>query len=141
MLAATELGIFVLEAVNGNADPMGPADFQAGVFNTYYGQDVKDKMETCFGEDQEIADATDEFIKDLENRDWKDAIAIPKSFIPSTKPKVDNCDATDPLVHSMYDNQADTIKAVKNDPDWQVKLLPVALRNKATIKAGIAAGL
>ena len=141
MLNTLELLATVMETVNTDLPPTAVADFQAGVFTEYYGQDVKSNMETCFGPDQEISDASDEFIRDLQNHDWKAAAAIPQSFIPSTKPKVDNCDATDPLVHSMYDNQADTIKAVKNDPDWQVKLLPVALRNKATIKAGIAAGL
>ena len=41
-----------------------------------------------------------------------------KEFTADVKPKVDNCDSTDPLVHSMYDNEADTVEDAKNDPDW-----------------------
>ena len=137
MLAAAEIATFVMSVAS--TDPMAPSDLQAGVFFAYYGNEVKDAMQTCFGADQKAADSADELIQDVKNKDFDAIKQLITDFYSDIKPRVDNCDATNPLIHSMYDNQADTWKAVKEDPDWQVKILPVVLRNKATIKAGIDA--
>ena len=139
MLAAAEISTFVFQAVNSSRNPMDPSDLQAGLFFAYYGNDVKDAMQTCFGADQKAADTADEMIADIKAKDVSAIKQLIQDFTADIKPRVDNCDATNPLIHSMYDNQSDTIKAVQNDPDWQVKLLPVVLRNKATVTAGIAA--
>ena len=38
------------------------AEFQAGVFNTAFGVDVRDDINKCFKPDQNLADNTDAFI-------------------------------------------------------------------------------
>ena len=107
-----------VEMANSSVPATAPADFQAGIFMGYYKQNVQSNMRTCYGEDQKSADAADQLIADIKAKDWAGIQAMIKEFTADVKPKVDNCDATDPLVHSMYDNEADTVEDAKNDPDW-----------------------
>ena len=128
-------------AVNSSVPAIAPADFQAGLLFGYYGQDVKADMEACFGEDQTLADETDTIIQDIENKDWANIQAEIKKFTADVKPRVDNCDDKSPVINSMYHNEEDTVKAVKNDPDWQLKILRIVMQSKADITTGVSAAL
>ena len=132
------LGLAAFAIQNASVPAIAPADFQAGVFKGYYGQDVKADMESCFGEDQHMADSIDDFITAIKAKDWTTVESTIKEFTPEVKPHVDNCDDTSPIINSMYHNQEATVEAAKNDPDWQLKILKVVMKNKATITAGVA---
>ena len=136
MLALTA---FAIKAANGDVPAIAPADFQAGLLMGYYGVDVKTDMETCFGEDQEIADATDAFIAALKAKDWTQVENTIKEFIPKTEDRVKACETDQySTIHHMYDNQSDTVKAAKADPDWQLKILKIVMKSKADITGGVA---
>ena len=107
-----------VEMANSTVPATAPADVQAGLFMGYYNQNVQSNMRTCFGEDQKAADAADQLIADIKAKDFKAVQALIKEFVSDVKPRVDNCDSVDQLVHSMYDNEADTVEDAKNDPDW-----------------------
>ena len=48
MLAAF---LFAVDAAENATPVTAPADFQAGIFNTMFGVDVRDEMQACFVQD------------------------------------------------------------------------------------------
>ena len=60
MLSAIAEAMQLVE--NATVPDTAVADFQAGVFNTAFGVDVRTMINACFKPDQAMADDTDAFI-------------------------------------------------------------------------------
>ena len=76
---------------NSTVPPTAVADFQAGVFNTAFGVDVRTDINKCFKPDQELADNTAAFIAALEDKDWSTVAATIKKFTPEVEADADVC--------------------------------------------------
>ena len=81
----------LIMAENATVPDTAVADFQAGVFNTAFGVDVRTMTNACFTPDQAMADDTDAFIQDLKNHDWSDVEATVKKFTPEVEADADVC--------------------------------------------------
>ena len=107
-------------AENGTVPATAVADFQAGVFNTAFGVDVRTDINACFKPDQNLADNTNAFIAALEDKDWSTVAATVKKFVPEVEADADVChnDPTYQNVDDQWDHEEAIVKAFRADPDW-----------------------
>lgn len=138
MLSAAVFAIY--EAENSTVPATAPADFQAGVFNTFLGEDLKSQFDACFTPDQALADQTDAFIAAIKDRDWATVKSTVEKLEPEAVQDANTCH-TDPqykAVDDAYNTQGKVVKAAKNDPDWQLKVIKAIRPHFAEIKADAA---
>jgi len=110
----------LVEAENATVPATAPADFQAGVFNTAFGVDVRTDINACFTPDQNLADHTTAFIAALEAKDWKTVASTVKELEPEAVTDAKTChdDPKYANVEANYSKEQDTVKAFRADPDW-----------------------
>ena len=137
MLAVVAEALVIAE--NATVPDTAVADFQAGVFNTAFGVDVRTDINKCFKPDQELADNTNAFIAALEDKDWATVVATVKKFTPEVEADADVChnDPTYQNVDDQWDHEEAIVKAFRADPDWQLKILKIVRTSMSTIKADI----
>ena len=134
MLAAAAFAIY--EAEN-TVPATAPADFQAGVFNTFLGEDLRSQLNACFTPDQDLADHTDAFIAAIKARDIDTVKETIKELEPEAVKDAGACH-TDPqykAVDDAYTAQEKVVVAAKNDPDWQIKAIRAIKPHFAEIKS------
>ena len=137
------LAAFAFAAVNTTVPATAPADFQAGVFNTLNGTDLRAMMSVCFKQDQALADQTGAFIAAIEAKDWATVKTTVVTLEPEALADAAVCE-NDPkyaAVYAEYEYQQDLVKKAKNDPDWQLKALKAVRPHIAEIKADAADAL
>jgi len=124
---------------NTTVPTTAPIDFQAGVFNTAFGVDVRADINKCFKQDQKLADSTNAFIAALEAKDWSTVMSTVKQFTPEVEADADVChnDPTYQNVDDQWDHEECIVKNFRADPDWQIHMIGVLRGNMATIKADI----
>ena len=107
-------------AENATVPATAVADFQAGVFNTAFGVDVRTDINACFKPDQTLADNTNAFIAALEAKDWSTVASTVKKFTPEVEADADVChnDPTYQNVDDQWDHEEAIVKAFRADPDW-----------------------
>jgi hypothetical protein len=107
-------------AENATVPATAVADFQAGVFNTAFGVDVRTQINACFTPDQKLADNTNAFIAALEDKDWSTVMSTVKEFLPEVETDAHVChtDPTYQAVDDQWDHEEAIVKAAKADPDW-----------------------
>ena len=133
MLAAVA---FAINAAENAVPATAPADFQAGVFNTFLGEDLKAQFEACFAPDQALADQADAFIAAIKEKDWATVKSTVVALEPEAVTDAHTCH-TDPqykAVDDAYNSQEAVVKAAKNDPDWQIKAIKAIKPHFAEIK-------
>ena len=137
MLAAVA---FAINAAENGVPATAPADFQAGVFNTFLGADLKSQFDACFTPDQALADQTDAFIAAIKEKDWATVKSTVVALEPEAVTDAHTCH-TDPQykdVDAAYNAQELVVKNAKNDPDWQLKAIKAIKPHFAEIKASAA---
>ena len=107
-------------AENATVPATAVADFQAGVFNTAFGVDVRTDINACFTPDQKLADNTNAFIAALEDKDWSTVVSTVKEFLPEVEADASVChhDPTYQNVDDQWDHEEAIVKAFRADPDW-----------------------
>ena len=59
-------------------------EYQAGIFNTWFGDDLRTDVNACFKADQALSDDMNSWMQDVQNKDWKALAAISKAMEPLT---------------------------------------------------------
>ena len=97
-----------------------PAQFQAGVYNGFTGQDLREQILGCFKPDQDLADDTNGLIKAIEDKNFSAIKDLVEGDEDEALVDVDDClndpDYTD--VANAYMYQILLVEKAMADPDW-----------------------
>ena len=93
-------------AVPINAYP----EYQAGIFNTWFGDDLRADVNACFKPDQALSDDMNQWMQDVQNKDWKSLAAMSKAMEPLTEADAEPCksDTKYAKVAADYQKSVDT---------------------------------
>lgn len=115
-------------------------DYQAGIFNTWFGDDLRTDVNACFKADQALSDDMNSWMQDVQNKDWKALAAISKQMEPLTSADAEPCmtDAQYAAVAADYKKSTDTEARARADPDAKKKLTKIVLAHLSNIQDIVA---